>query len=96
MANQTAGFTINFPAGEQQLERKAKMLKVHDIAEFLNEIKLGEYVQLFIDNDVDGRLLLKLTDGGLKALGVDNEFHRCKIISKFEAHILKLITKQEQ
>ena len=96
MANQTAAFTINFLAGEQQLERKANMLTVHDIAEFLKKIKLGQHVQLFTDNDVDGRLLLKLTDGGLKALGVDDEFHRCKIISKFEAHILELINKQEQ
>ena len=73
----------------------ANTLTVDDIAEFLKKIKLG-HVQLFTDNDVDGRLLLKLTDDDLKDLGVDNGFHRRKIISKFEAHILKLINKQEQ
>ena len=88
--------SINVSPGEQQLERMANTLTVDDISEFLTKIKLGHYVQLFTDNDVDGRLLLKLTDGGLKDLGVDNEFHRRKIISKFEAHILELISKQEQ
>ena len=83
-------------AGEQQLEKMANTLTVDDIAEFLKNIKLGQYVQLFTDDDVDGRLLLQLTDDGLKDLGVDNSFHRCKIISKFEAHILELINKQEQ
>ena len=87
---------INVPAGEQQLERMANTLTVDDIAEFLIKIKLGQHVQLFTDNDVDGRLLLKLTDDDLKDLGVDNGFHRRKIISKFEGHTLELINKQEQ
>ena len=71
----------------------ANTLAVHDIAEFLRKIKLEHYVQLFTDNDVDGGLLLKLTDNDLKDLGVDNGFHRRKIISKFRAHILELINK---
>ena len=87
---------INVPAGEQQLERMANTLTVDNIAEFLKKIKLGQHVQLFTDNDVDGRLLLKLTDDDLKDLGVVNSFHRRKIITKFEAHVLELINKQEQ
>ena len=83
-------------AGEQQLEKMANTLMVDDIAEFLKNIRLGQYVQLFTDDDVDGRLLLKLTDDDLKDLGVDNGFHRRKIISKFEGHTLELINKQEQ
>ena len=96
MANQIAEFTsINVSSGEQQLQRMANRLTVDDISEFLTKIKLGHYVQLFTDNDVDGRLLLKLTDDDLKDLGVDNGFHRRKIITMFEAH-LELINKQEQ
>ena len=96
MANQIAEFTsVNVSPGEQQLQRMANRLTVDDISEFLTKIKLGHYVQLFTDNDVDGRLLLKLTDDDLKDLGVDNGFHRRKIITKFEAHI-ELINKQEQ
>ena len=71
----------------------ANTLTVHDIAEFLRKIKLECYVQLFTDNDVDGGLLLTLTDNDLKDLGVDNGFYRRKIISKFRAHILELINK---
>ena len=74
----------------------ANTLTVDGIAEFLKKIKLGHYVQLFTDNYVDGRLLLKLTDEDVKDLGVDNGFHRRKIIAKFEAHILELINKQER
>ena len=93
MANQIAEFNVS--PGEQQLERMANTLTVDDISEFLTKIKLGHYVQLFTDNDVDGRLLLKLTDDDLKDLGVDNGFHRRKIITNFAAHI-ELINKQEQ
>ena len=71
----------------------ANTLTVHDIAQYLRKIKLEHYVKLFTDNDVDGGLLLELTDNDLKDLGVDNGFHRRKIIFKFRAHILELINK---
>ena len=74
----------------------ARTLAVHDITEFLKEIKLGYLVGLFCDNDVDGKLLIELSDDDLKDLGVENGFHRRKIISKFETHVLELINKQEQ
>ena len=80
---------INVSPGDQQLQWMANTLKVDDISEFLKKIKLGHYVQLFTDNDVDGRLLLKLTDDDLKDLGVDNGFHRRKIITNFEVHLLE-------
>ena len=72
----------------------ASRLTIDDVTEFLKEIKLGEYVGLFCDNDVDGELLIELTDEDLKGLGVKNSFHRRKIIRKFKTHVLKLMQKQ--
>ena len=74
----------------------ARTLAVHDITKFLKEIKLGDLVGLFCDNDVDGKLLIELSDDDLEDLGVKNGFQRRKIISKFETHLLELINKQEQ
>ena len=83
-------------ADESQLKQMARKLSVHDVAEFLKEIKLGNLVKLFCDNDVDGKLLQELSDDDLLDLGVKNGFQRRKIISKFETHLLELINKQEQ
>lgn len=74
----------------------ASRLTVDDVTEFLKEIKLGEHVGLFCDNDVDGELLIELSDDDLKGLGVKNSFHRRKIITKFKTHLLKLINMQKQ
>ena len=74
----------------------ANTLSVNDVAEFLKEIKLGYLVELFSDNDVDGGMLIVLSAGELKDLGIENSFHRTKIIDRFEKHLLKLINKQEQ
>ena len=81
-------------ADEPQLKQMARTLAVHDVTEFLKEIKLGDLVGLFSDNDVDGKLLIELSDGDLQDLGVKNGFHRRKIISKFETYLLELINKQ--
>ena len=74
----------------------ANTLSVNDVAEFLKEIKLGCLVELFSDNDVDGGMLIVLSAGELRDLGIENSFHCAKIIEKFEKHLLKLINKQEQ
>ena len=49
---------------------------------------MADLVELFIENEVDGILLLKLTDSDLKEMGVDNGFHRRKILTKF-AQLMK-------
>ena len=71
----------------------ANTLTVDDITEFLEKIKLDHLVELFSDNSVDGGLLMELSDGDLKDLGVDNGFHRRKIVSMFKKHLLELINK---
>ena len=74
----------------------AKTLTVNDISEFLKGIKLANLTKLFSENDVDGRLLIRLTENSLKDLGVDNGFSRQKIVTKFKAHLEELKMKQGQ
>ena len=71
----------------------ANTLTVDDITEFLKKIKLDQLVGLFSGNSVDGGLLMELSDGDLKDLGVDNGFHRLKIVSMFKKNLLELINK---
>ena len=52
---------------------------------------MEDLVELFIENDVDGILLLKLTDSDLNEMGVANGFHRRKILTKFETYIAQLM-----
>lgn len=73
----------------------ASRLTVNDVTEFLKEIKLQELVGLFRDNDVDGELLIELSDDDLKGLGVKNGFHRRKIKTKFKTHLRNLIDIQK-
>ena len=74
----------------------ASRLTVDDVTKFLKEIKLQDLVGLFHDNDVDGELLIELSDDDLKGLGVRNPFHRQKISIKFKTHVRKLIEMQKQ
>ena len=87
---------IAAPADKQHLEEMANTLSVSDISEFLKEIKLADLTELFRENDVDGRLLIQLSDNDLKELGVANGFSRRKIVTKFKAHLEELTPKHGQ
>ncbi len=50
-----------------------------DLGEFLNALGLPQYVNTFVDNDIDGAALLELEDGHLKELGVSLG-HRIKLL----------------
>jgi len=41
-----------------------------DIREWLEQLDLGKYMDLFASNDIDSRVLLELTEGDLKELGI--------------------------
>ena len=74
----------------------ARKLTIKDISEFLKGIKLADLAELFSENDVDGSLLIHLTDSDLKDLGVASGFNRRKIVTKFKAHLVELKMKQGQ
>ena len=54
------------------------------VAEFLNSIGLGQYAQLFLDQEVDGETMLEAKDPELMSVGVQSRLHQVKIITLFK------------
>lgn len=65
----------------------AKTLSVDDITQFLHHIKLEKYVEMFVENDIDGGMLLTLNQEDLKFIGIVNTFHQKKIIGQFPLYL---------
>ena len=74
---------------EEQLEKAAEKLTADEVSEYLRSIKMGQYSEEFAANDIDGRLMWALKDGDLIDFGIDNGFHRRKILSKFKPFLLE-------
>jgi class 3 adenylate cyclase/predicted ATPase len=51
-----------------------------DVAEWLKVLGLGQYASAFADNDIDFKILNKLTDSDLKELGVSSLGHRKRLL----------------
>ena len=67
----------------------ASTLTKEDIGNFLHGIKLDQYIELFFENDVDGQMLIVLTEVELKDIGIANTFHQKKIIQKFGSYLME-------
>src|SRR5437762_14375469 len=55
-----------------------------DVAQWLERLGLGQYTQVFAENDVDFEVLPRLTDDNLKELGLTLG-HRVKLKAAIEA-----------
>ena len=53
---------------------------MHQVADWLEKLGLGQYAQRFAENDIDASVLPHLTDQSLKELGVSLG-HRLKILA---------------
>src|SRR5271167_4239798 len=51
------------------------------VADWLNGLDLGQYAQVFADNDIDLDLLRTLSDADLKEIGVISLGHRRKLLA---------------
>ena len=49
--------------------------------------QLKQYAKTFLDNGVDGELLLSASDEVMRELGVEKGAHRLMIRNKFNAHV---------
>ena len=65
------------------LERLARSYKVDDVAKFLTEIGLPEYVEAFREEEISGDVLLKADSEMLDALSVSSLEHQMKITQRF-------------
>ena len=49
------------------------------VTQFLQQIKLEQYVDIFHENEIDGDILIQSSDEDLEEIGVLNALHRLKI-----------------
>ena len=67
------------------LSKAAKKLTSEDIADYLRYLKLDEYIEMFMDNEVDGDMMFDIDYDTLETvLGVDTKKDRLKIKTKFK------------
>ena len=52
-----------------------------DVADWLRGLGLGQYAQVFADNDIDGEVLPELTADDLTGLGINSIGHRRKLLA---------------
>ena len=51
---------------------------MRDVAEWLGALGLSQYKDAFAENDIDGDILLRLTNDDLREIGVSSVGHRRK------------------
>ena len=67
------------------LSEYASELSKEDIADYLRDIKLGQYVETFKDNEVDGGMMYDMDATMLEEfLGVEIKGDRFKIMAKYK------------
>ena len=58
------------------------------VAQFLEKIGLGKYKETFIEEEIDGTLLLELDESVLKEdLGMSARLHRIKLMSIIDGRV---------
>ena len=58
-----------------------------DLAQWLAELGLGQYVATFAENDIDFDVLAQLTDADLKELGVSSLGNRKRLLAAIAARV---------
>ena len=67
------------------LSEYASKLSKEDIADYLHNIKLSQYVETFMENEVDGGMLYDMDATMLEEfLGVEIKVDRFKIMAKYK------------
>ena len=84
-------FWTGLKQSQVNLSEIAKSVDKDGIKKFLHHIKLSQYIELFLNNDIDGNMLVALSQEDLKDLGVNNKFHRTKIIVQFQSYLEKIM-----
>ena len=65
-----------------------EVIPAEEVAKVLKENRqLRQYAKTFLDNGVDGELLLSASDDVMRELGVEKGAHRLMIRNKFNTHV---------
>ena len=76
-----------FLIAEESITAKAKGLTVKDVGAFLRSIGLPQYVETFVNNGIDGEILLGLEEDHLQGLDVEKAFQRRMIYIKYRTFL---------
>ena len=75
---------------DDQLSQIAGTLTQDDVADYLRYLKLDQYVETFLKNEIDGNIMFDITSEILEELGVDINVHRIKIKGSFKQWLRKM------
>ena len=74
------------PTSDSDLEK----ITPEDISEYLRSLKLDQYVDEFLENEIDGTALYDIDDDTLvESMGVDTKKDRIKIKTRFKHWLRK-------
>ena len=74
---------------DDQLSQAADNLTQEGVADYLRYLKLDQYVEKFLENEIDGNMMFDMTSDMLEELGVDTNAHRMKIKGSFKQWLRK-------
>ena len=77
--------------GDHDLSAAAEKVTSADISDYLRSLKLDQYIEEFMENDIDGITLFYIDDEILESLGVDTKKDKIKIKTRFKQWLKKLL-----
>ena len=75
--------------GDHDLSAAAEKVTSADISDYLRSLKLDQYIEEFMEMDIDGIALFDIDDETLQTLGVDTKKDRLKIKTRFKQWLRK-------
>jgi hypothetical protein len=69
------------------ISKIAKRFPVEEVIRFLHSIKMSEHVEKFEENQIDGEMLMEITEETLEALGVTKHIQRISIVTNYKNYI---------
>ena len=72
------------PTNDSDLSAAAEKITPEDISDYLRSLKLDEYIEEFLENNVDGNLMYDIDDDTLESVGVKTKKERIKIKCRFK------------
>ena len=69
------------------MAQHAARYSVEQVGEFLKSIGMGQYVEIFAENEMSGEMMLEADDKDLEEIGVESRLHRIKIMVLFKRYV---------
>ena len=74
---------------DSDLSAAAEKITPKNISDYLRSLKLDEYIDEFLENEIDGTALYDIDDDTLESMGVETKKNRIKIKTRFKQWLRK-------